>query len=226
MNTARRRGLLVTIIGLAACGGAARRADETSAASAPCGDAEAVAIDDATEAGRAFHALRGPLTGTLALRCPTDAACVLPEDRQIEVSVVPLRPVACAFAACRVPYLGSLPFALASDDPCPRVLWSVARVSLKTDRGALDDQVAEVNVLASPEGEGFLRFIIERPATLRDPASPGEARALLLDVQLEADGAQVRGQMSALAAKLPATPAPELHFAAIWTATWQGRSPP
>lgn len=226
MNKVRRRGLLVTIIGLAACGGAAQRTDNTAPANRPCGDAEAVAIDEGTEAGRAFRALRGPLTGTLALRCPTDAACALPEDRQIEISVAPLRPVACGFAACRVPYLGSLPFALSSNDPCPRVLWSVARVTLKTDRGTLDDQVAEVNVLASPEGEGFLRFIIERPAALGGPATKGETRALLLDVQLEAHADQVRGRMSALAATLPAEPASELHFASIWTATWQAGSSP
>jgi len=222
MQTARTAAWLLALGGVVACGGAAQGgATQTAAPASVCGEAKAVALDEGSAAARAFGTLRGPLTASLALRCPSDVRCTLPEDRQIEVSVTPLRQVACEFAACRVPYLGSLPFALTSDDPCPRVLWSVARVSLKTDRGTLDEQVAEVNVLAGARGEVFLRFMIESPGALRDASGAGEPRTVLLDVQLEAGADRVRGQLSALAAKRPAEPAAELRFASIWSATWE-----
>ncbi|MEY4514262.1 MAG: hypothetical protein RLZZ450_6384 [Pseudomonadota bacterium] len=191
--------------------------EEPQAAPSPCGEAHAVPLTDQASAGPVFHRLRGPHQANLKFACPSDEPCTLPKDTQLELTLTPVRDVACEFAACRVPYLGSLPFSQAINDPCPAVLWSVFAVTLQTDGQTLDASAAEVNVLSSPKGEAYLRFTIENPLSLAQSA----AQTSMLDVQLEVDGTQLRGQLSALSAPLPREPASELRFTSLWTATWE-----
>jgi hypothetical protein len=54
----------------------------------------------------------------------------------------------------------------------------------------------------------------------------GAPRTTLLDVQLEAAPGRVRGQLSVLAADLPAQPASELRFGGLWSATWESALAP
>ena len=202
------------------------------AAAGTCGDARVVALDDVPQSGGSFGQLSGTHYAELVFTCPTDEPCSLPKDSQMELTIEPQRAVACEFAACRVAYMDSLPFAHAPDDPCPKVLWSTVRVHLKTDAGTLDEQRADVNVLASARGEAFVRFLIDSPPSLLGSraleratnahAHPAAAqRAILLDIQLELTADGLRGQLSALAAPLPSEPASELRFSALWTATWE-----
>jgi hypothetical protein len=187
-----------------------------------CGEARAVPLVDEANAGPVFRRLRGPHQANLKFACPTSEPCALPPDTQIQFTLEPKRDVACEFAACRVPYLGSLPFSQATNDPCPAVLWSLYAVTLLSDQQTFDARAAEVNVLSSPKGEAYLRFTIENPLSLARQAGPeGGAQTSMLDVQLEVDGLQVRGQLSALSAPLPSQPASELRFKALWTATWE-----
>jgi hypothetical protein len=195
---------------------------EPQAAPTPCGEAHAVSLTDEASAGPVFRRLRGPHQANLRFACPTDEACSLPKDTQIQFSLTPVRDVACEFAACRVPYLGSLPFSQALDEPCPAVLWSVFAVTLQTDVQTLDASATNVNVLSSAKGEAYLRFMIENPLSLaRENTPAGAAFTSMLDVQLEVDGSQIRGQLSALSAPLPSEPASELRFKSLWTATWE-----
>lgn len=192
-------------------------------APAACGDARAVPLSDPSSTG-SFARLRGTHRAQLTFACPSEQSCGLPADTQIELTLQPVREYACEFAACRVPYLGNLPFAQAPNDPCPSVLWSVFQASLKTNASTLDEQDGDVNVLASPRGEAYLRFMIETPSSLAravQVAQPGTPLSTMLDVQLEVEGGRVRGQLSALAAPLPSEPATELRFKALWTATWE-----
>jgi len=195
---------------------------EPESVAKPCGDARAVSLAEETSAGPVFRRLRGPHQANLKFACPSDQPCSLPKDTQIQFTLSPVRDVACEFAACRVPYLGSLPFSEAPNDPCPAVFWSVFAVTLQTDAQTLDARAGEVNVLSSPKGEAYLRFMIENPASLADQTNtPGVAQTSMLDVELEVDGSQIRGQLSALSAPLPSEPASELRFRALWSATWE-----
>lgn len=220
---ARKTVLLPTLALFAACAATKPPAAESARSSGqPCGDAEAVSVHDRAATGGVFARLAAVGSVPLTFRCAGSEPCVLPSDRRLELRVTPRQDHACAFAACRVPYLGTLPIGHPDErDPCPRVLWSLATVTLKSDGGALDEEVAEVNVLASPAGEGFLRFMIESPRGLARMPAQSEPRSLLLDVQLELAEGRVRGQMSALAAPTPHEPASELRFQAIWSATWE-----
>jgi len=196
-------------------------------AAPPCVEARAVPLAEETSAGPVFRRLLGEHQAKLTFVCPSDQPCSLPKDTQIQLSLQPVRDVACEFAACRVPYLGSLPFSEAANDPCPAVFWSVLAVTLQTDTQTLDASAGEVNVLSSRKGEAYLRFMIENPAALaHDPAQPGTAQTSMLDVQLEVDGTQIRGQLSALSAPLPSEPASELRFKSLWTATWESTLAP
>jgi hypothetical protein len=193
-------------------------------AAASCGDAVAVPLDDAVRTGGVFSRLRGTHYAPLVFTCPSDEPCPLPKDSQIELTIEPQHERACEFAACRVPYFGTLPFSETPNDPCPKVLWSMTSVHLKTNAGTLDERQSDVSVLANPRGEGFVRFMVESPASFAHAAranSSPEARSVLLDVQLELTPAGVRGQLSALAAPLPREAATELRFSALWTATWE-----
>jgi hypothetical protein len=195
---------------------------EPEPAQTPCGEARAVPVADETGAGPIFRRLGGSHQAKLTFACASDQPCSLPKDTQIQLSLRPVRDVACEFAACRVPYLGSLPFSETPDDPCPAVLWSVFAVTLQTDVLTLDASAGEVSVLSSRKGEAYLRFTIENPAALRhDAAQPGTVQTSMLDVQIEVDGTQIRGQLSALSAPLPSEPANELRFKSRWTATWE-----
>lgn len=214
-----------TLLVLAACGGVRREAPTIHKAR-PCGDAAEVALADGDEAGGVFRRLRGALSAPMTLACPGGGGCTLPPDRQLTLRVAPRREVACSFAACRVPYLSSLPFEHATDDPCPEVLWTVATVTLESDRGTVIATAPDVNVLATRRGEAFLRFMLENPASLQRTLTGGAPRATLLDVQIEAAPTRVRGQLSALSAPLPAQPAAELRFAALWSANWESALPP
>ena len=211
--------LLVWSLSLAACGGAATPAARAPAASS-CGDAEAVSLESDPRAA-VFARLRGQHRATPTFVCPSGTSCTLPRDRSFALTVEPLRATACEVDACRVPSLGSLPLALTDSQRCPEVLWSLASVRLVSDAGTLDDHAPEVNVLASEAGEGFLRFIVESPASRARVLGPGDTRSLLLDVQIEVGRDSLRGQLSALAAPLPSGPASELRFTALWSATWE-----
>lgn len=196
--------------------------EEPQTAPSACGEAHAVPLVDEASAGPVFRRLRGPHQANLKFACPSDEPCSLPKDTQIQFTLTPVRDVACEFAACRVPYLGSLPFSEVPNDPCPAVLWSVFGVTLQTDSQTLDASAAEVNVLSSPKGEAYLRFMIENPLSLARQTTPqGAASTSMLDVQLEVDASKIRGQLSALSAPLPSGPASELRFTSLWTATWE-----
>jgi hypothetical protein len=204
--------------------------DEPQPAPTPCGEAHAVPLGDEASAGPVFRRLRGTHEATLAFACPDQRSCSLPRDTKIAFTLTPVRDVACEFAACRVPYLGNLPFSQAPNDPCPAVLWSVFSVTLETDGKTLDAHAAEVNVLSSPRGEAYLRFMIENPLSLARESitdatgaagSASSTRTSMLDVQIELDGNQLRGQLSALSAPLPSGAASELRFSSLWTATWE-----
>jgi len=226
-----RVGVALSSLFSAACSHAAPPASsvappvEVSGAPGSCGDARAVPLDGQTASSPAFRQLRGLHRARLAFACPSAEPCSLPPDTQIEFGLAATRPEACEFAACRVPYLGSLPFAESSEDPCPNVLWSVHQVTLKSDAITLDEQATDVNVLASPKGEAYLRFTVENPAALArvvQKQNPSAApQTTMLDVQLEIANGNLRGQLSALAAPLPTAPATDLRFTALWTATWQ-----
>jgi hypothetical protein len=223
MNQRARALATLTLFSLLGCGGAATQG-KTTQGDSPCGEARTVELRDEVSTGGVFSRLRTAQDAELTFSCPSDQPCSLPTDRRIEVTVEPERAIACEFAACRVPYLSTLPIGRADpDDQCPKVLWSVATVRLKSNAGSLAETSQGVNVLASPDGEGFLRFMVESPRAL-GAAQPGAPRSLLLDVQLEIQGDRVRGRMSALAAPLPSEPASELRFEAIWTATWESTS--
>lgn len=221
MNEPTRVLSLLCALSLLACGGSARRAQSAKERAASCGGAEPVALRDEVRTGGVFSRLRIPQRTTLTFTCPSEAPCSLPSDPELELIVEPAGHVACEFASCRVPYLATLPIGRPdADDPCPKVLWTVATVHLKSSAGTLDETARDVNVLASPDGEGLLRFMIESPRlTSTEPSA--EPRSHLLDVQLEIDGDRVRGRMSALAAPLSSGPASDLHFTAIWSATWE-----
>ncbi|HEX5656085.1 MAG TPA: hypothetical protein VFX59_02775 [Polyangiales bacterium] len=211
-------GLLVASIVVAvSCGGASRRVQGPKPAD--CGEASAVALDDAARTGGAFTRLLGTHKATLSFRCPDQSSCALPPDTELTFTVAPERSGACEFASCRVPYLGNLPFSRAGDETCPNVLWSLAEVRLHSDAGALDEEAHEVNMLAHANGEGYLRFMVESPRALTE--GPGLARSVLLDVQLESTPQGMRGQLSALAAPLEADPGAELRYRPLWTATWE-----
>lgn len=221
---ARSTGCLLLVF--AGCAHAVPRPEAEPLASA-CGDARAVRLTEEASAGPVFRRLGGAHQAKLTFACPSEQSCSLPEDTQIVLTLQPVREVACEFAACRVPYLGNLPFSEAGSDPCPAVLWSVYDVTLRTDAQTLDTRESEVNVLSSRQGEAYLRFMIENPAALsHDGAQPAAAQTSLLDVQLEVHGSQVRGQLSALSAPLPSEPASELRFKAVWTATWESTLAP
>ncbi|HEY6881313.1 MAG TPA: hypothetical protein VI299_24975 [Polyangiales bacterium] len=212
-------GLLATALG---CAGATPPVAPPQPAA--CGESASVALDDAARTGGAFTRLLGTHKAKLVFSCPESSSCALPPDTELTFTVVPARAGACEFASCRVPYLGNLPFSRASDEACPKVLWSLAEVRLHSDAGALDEQAHDVNVLAHADGEGFLRFIVESPRALSE--GPGLARSVLLDVQLESSPEHMRGQLSALAAPLDSVPATELRYRALWTATWETTPPP
>lgn len=223
------RGLLfATLVYLVSCGAAPRRQGEPAAAD--CGDAPAVRLDDVQRTGGVFTRLLGTHRAKLVFACPDQGTCALPPDSELSFTIAPERAGACEFASCRAPYLGALPFARAGDERCPNVLWTRAEVRLHSDAGALDEQAHDVNVLAHADGEGVLRFMVERAPGPRErepegssPLATGAGRALsiLLDVQLEATPERIRGQLSALAAPLDAEPSTELRYKALWTATWE-----
>ena len=187
----------------------------------PCRGARSVDIDDLQQTSGVFARLTGKHYAELVFTCPTDEACTLPSDKQLELTIEPQRAVACEFAACRVPYLDSLPFSAAPGEPCPKVLWSTVSVHMKSDAGTFDEHEAEVDLLISARGEAFLRFLVDSPRSFSAGLAGPTARAVLLDVQLESASAGMRGQVSALAAPLPSAPTTELRFAALWTATWE-----
>jgi hypothetical protein len=204
---------------------AAPQAPAAASTRASCGDARAVSLTDEVASNAAFRQLRGLHRAPLRFSCPSDQPCSLPKDTQIEFSLEPKRPVACEFAACRVPYLGSLPFTDDPHDPCPKVLWSVFEVTLRSDGTTLDERATDVNVLASPSGGAYLRFTVDDPTALARAMQREAPRAApqttMLDVQLEIVQGRLRAQLSALAAPLPAAPATDLRFKAAWTATWE-----
>jgi hypothetical protein len=208
---------MVALLLAVGCGGASRRVEAPQPAD--CGEAPAVALDDASHTGGAFTRLLGTHKATLSFRCPDPSACALPPDTELTFTVAPERSGACEFASCRVPYLGNLPFSSAADQECPNVLWSTAEVRLHSDAGALNEEAHDVNVLAHANGEGFLRFMVESPRALTE--GPGLARSVLLDVQLESTAEGLRGQLSALAAPLDSEPGAELRYRPLWTATWE-----
>jgi hypothetical protein len=209
-----------------ACGGTAHQAASTAKSEPACAGAQAVELSNSKRAGDVFARLERSSSATLRFACPSDAPCSLPRDQRVELQAHFRERVACEFASCRAPYgFASLPFESGSDDPCPAVLWSLASIELKTDQGTIDlvgkQAAAEVNVLARATGEGYLRFMVESPASAAGWGASSEPRAVLLDVQLELTRESLRGQMSALAAPLPAEPASELRFTSLWTATWE-----
>lgn len=208
---------------LSACASRASAPKSTRAAAAvnPCGDARTVALDDPLHTGGTFTKLSGTHYAELVFTCPSDEPCGLPEDRQIELTVDLQRDLSCELPACKVAYLGNFPFKESASDPCPNVLWSTVNVQLKTDAGLLDAHEADVNVLASPHGEAFLRFMLDNPSSLIGAHASATPRAVLIDVQLELEPTGLRGRLSALAAALPSEPASDLRFSPLWTATWQ-----
>ncbi len=219
----RNRALrLATIVLAVSCGGASQRVEAPQPAE--CGEAAAVALDDAKRTGGAFTRLLGTHKARLQFRCPEQSACALPPDTELSFTVAPQRSGACEFASCRVPYLGNLPFSRAGDEACPNVLWSLVEVRLHSDAGALNEEAHDVNVLAHADGEGFLRFMVESPRALTE--GPGLSRSVLLDVQLEATPERLRGQLSALAAPLDSEPGAELRYRPLWTATWESALAP
>jgi len=230
MTSHRHRALLCSLVaGLLACGGGARPPAASVQSKQLCGDAPSVELTNQKRAGNVFARLAQPSSAPLRFACPSEAPCTLPSDDQIELSARFREQVACEFAACRAPYgFANLPFESSTSDPCPSVLWSLASIQLKTNQGTVDlvgeQAAAEVNVLARATGEGYLRFMVESPASSERWGASPQPRAVLLDVQLELTRERLRGQMSALAAPLPAEPASELRFTSLWTATWE--SPP
>jgi hypothetical protein len=191
-----------------------------------CGDGRPVARSDVAQAGSAFVTLERTTTAPLRFSCATDAPCRLPSDATVEVSARFLEQVACEFAACRAPHaFAGLPLESGDQDPCAPVLWAPAELHLRTSEGTVDlssqPAAAHVNVIARSRGDGYLRFIVESPSSMQQWLAPDQPRAVLLDVQLELTGTRMRGQMSALAAPLPAEPAAELRFTSLWSATWE-----
>lgn len=214
---------------LSACGGRAAAPSATSvgAPSSPpapaesaCAGAKPLSIRDDPRAAP-LRLLEGSHTARLTLACASGAACKLPPDRTLTLRIEPTRAEACELESCRVSYLGALPFEGEQTGRCPVVLWSSASVHLTSESGTLDEQLADVNLLASPAGEGFVRFTIDSPAARAHVLGPGDPRSLLIDVQVEAAHERIRGRLSALAAPLPPEPAGELRFTAIWSATWE-----
>jgi hypothetical protein len=218
--------LFATMVLLVGCGATSKHLNEPAVAD--CGDAPAVRLDDAQRTGGVFTRLLGTHRAKLVFACPDQGTCALPPDSELSFTIAPERAGACEFASCRAPYLGALPFARAGDESCPNVLWTRAEVRLHSDAGALDEQAHDVNVLAHADGEGVLRFMVERAPGPREregssplATGPGRALSILLDVQLEATPERIRGQLSALAAPLDAEPSTELRYKALWTATWE-----
>lgn len=213
-------GWFFALLGLAACASTAAPTRHAPAAD-PCRGARPVDITDLQQTSGVFAKLAGKHYAELVFTCPTDTPCALPADRQLELTIEPARAVACEFAACRVPYLDSLPFIAGPSETCPKVLWSTVSVQMKSDAGTFDEREAEVDLLVGAHGEAFLRFLVDNPRSFSGaPASPS-TRAVLLDVQLERAPAGMRGQVAALAAPLSSGPTTELRFAALWTATWE-----
>lgn len=185
-----------------------------------------MALTNQERAGDVFVRLAAPTVAPLQFGCSSDAPCSLPSDTTLEVSARFEAPVACEFAACRVPYaFASLPFETGPGEPCPPILWSLASIHLKTNAGTVDltgeRASSEVNVLARADGAGYLRFVVESPASAQRWGASPQPRTVLLDIQIELTASRMRGQMSALAAPLPKEPASELRFTSLWTATWE-----
>ncbi|MDB4972680.1 MAG: hypothetical protein JWN48_1021 [Myxococcaceae bacterium] len=225
--------LCLLLLSVAACSHAASPSTPTLGTKAPgatsaavCGEGKAVPFNDAAGTGGAFSKLFGTHYAELVFTCPSDESCSLPEDNQVELTVEPLGEVACEFASCRNPYVARLPFSHDPNPSCANLLWARVKLHLKTDAGTLDEHEAAVNVLASPRGESFIRFMIEHGSSFQSAPTSAETRALLLDVQVELASERLRGQLSALAAPMPSEPANELHFSALWTATWETQIAP
>lgn len=217
------RGLYALLL---ACGAAPQHSGPAPIAADPCSGAQAVPFSDVKRAGTAFGVLARPHSAKLVFACPTGTPCTLPPDTTIEFSAQFRTDVACEFTACRIPYaFAGMPFEPSAEAPCPPVLWATAALALRTDAGTIDLSgelaATRVNVLARREGDGYLRFIVESPSSMQRWLASEQPRAVLLDIQLEVTGERVRGQVSALAAPLPAEPAAELRFTSLWTATWQ-----
>lgn len=213
-------------VGALACGAVGQSREPSAPRANACGGAQSVALTNEKRAGDAFVRLAAPTTAPLQFGCSSDAPCSLPSDTAIEVRARFKEPVACEFAACRVPYaFASLPFEVGADEPCPPVLWSLASIQLKTNAGTVDltgeRASKEVNVLARADGAGYLRFVVESPASAQRWGASPQPRTVLLDIQIELTASRMRGQMSALAAPLPQEPASELRFTSLWTATWE-----